>query len=1392
MGRSASARLVPMMALVALMIVSLWAPKSEARLDPYYLLRGLSAGSVKPRILFVLDTSGSMTWRSTSQNECTSLADCENTAATNRSRINIAREAVRTVVSTVGGIANFSLMTFGQVPPPDRNSQIPNACSSTCASYVYECYDYVNISSYSCKPSPHLCDVAWVWVDPPGASNAHYLCNSGSTAGEKCGDAATGNPYACNFDNFCSNTVVNERFHYEYDMNHAGWGIGAQYKARYYELCGTKRPFPYLRWDDLGYGAPSVTKVETGTVPGSPMADVTPHSSNTAAVTENEERHVQWFPKFMGVRANLNAGTDVSQDILLHTFGDFGTPNNGADNDPTNDTVSATQLAQVWGHDFYYWPYVDGFIGYGSWVDNDSDRIGIAQDQAGASLYAPFYLEGAQSQAVGTRGPSTLADGRQQVEWLTADQKGGGVDAVGGTPWTNVIGNNSTGTPNSDNSAFSHATVSSYLKMVTTLHPEDSCLPTAAILLTDGDPNCGSCFNLYTYIARLRRTLGVNVYAVGFTLSSTKLNRMACAGAGQFPNGSSNPCTGTPPGGWDTCRLGTSAGCSYSANNAAALAATLRGIVAGLVELDISSGTGASANESGVGAAGVAGEGEIKQTQIRASTKYPEWRGSVTRDYCDDTSQTYCQPGPFDFSEYDFQGTGTTSCGEDRQWDAAVCLLERDWDTRDIYMNTSANAVVPIWSGGAGGSSTAAFRSAITAEVVGGGSLSNTEKDEIAKFAMGFGWKDEYKLQGLANSAPSIIRRIPKHQPTFKPSVGIRDPHCAGRLLDFGEEVDGGLVTMSKNAWGTAGMNTATTPNHFEYQEAVTIGSDLGLIHFFQFNSGNELFAFLPRFHLQTVVDQWNHWKNGADVGQPDDLAAHSFGMAATANQGYVFDIAADKWRHVMVMGSGVGSKHYVALDVSHLTPFSTLPAGSPAPLEVLWTTQDTRASDPAWVNMQAQLGEGWARPAITFHDATTVQSKIQGRVVLSSGYPIGAVSGTKGRYMAVLDAVTGDVLDNFAVPTPPLPTAADGPYDAGYGQVSDVAVASYCTSRYWGEAQEAYVNDPAGRLFRVDLLDGLAHERDFGAAPSGANRLLTAAHTFSACQGLTRPCSISGAKGDAFVYSPAVAALDRIDTAPGDPIRENQLLIAMNSGSVYDDSTDGGDSTNDFNSSIYLMVDDHDGVGNERGGFSIPAGEPKTAAGTHAAFFRAALTDMQRTRVFTPYPGYTGAQLTDTGYFNKGTRPVGSPLIRVTRGEDSGGVVLEDIEFYYVEYTVYEPPSEACDVRFQDTSSGIWYPDAGSTYKIRLRLPVDTTGGFDFQNGAGSPFNGGGFSDAGLQMLAPEQDLSGACADGVCGAAGGTPSVAPCDPNDDPLSEQARSARGMGYSEIRGFSPFE
>src|SRR4030095_12986782 len=90
-------------------------------------------------------------------------------------------------------------------------------------------------------------------------------------------------------------------------------------------------------------------------------------------------------------------------------------------------------------------------------------------------------------------------------------------------------------------------------------------------------------------------------------------------------------------------------------------------------------------------------------------------------------------------------------------------------------------------------------------------------------------------------------------------------------------------------------------------------------------------------------------------------------------------------------------------------------------------------------------------------------------------------------------------------------------------------------------------------------------------------------------------------------------------------------------------------------------LVDDHSLPVNAHNGFNIPAGAPKlgttlsagTALTSDAAYFRAALSGIERTRPVEPYPGATPS--TETRNFSRGTRPVKAPRIFVTGVAQSG-----------------------------------------------------------------------------------------------------------------------------------------
>ena len=125
----------------------------------------------------------------------------------------------------------------------------------------------------------------------------------------------------------------------------------------------------------------------------------------------------------------------------------------------------------------------------------------------------------------------------------------------------------------------------------------------------------------------------------------------------------------------------------------------------------------------------------------------------------------------------------------------------------------------------------------------------------------------------------------------------------------------------------------------------------------------------------------------------------------------------------------------------------------------------------------------------------------------------------------------------------------------------------------------------------------------------------------------------------------------------------------------------------------------------------------------------------------------------------------------------------------YTIEFSVFEPGTGSCDAGWYDPVEEIWYFDQGASYVLSYSVAVNDATGFDLVNGAGLSYltDGGSLSFNGVQ-----QNLEGACADGVCGPVPSTPGGPPCDPNDYSPPADVTYTIPLMTSEIEGFSRVE
>ena len=351
-----------------------------------------------------------------------------------------------------------------------------------------------------------------------------------------------------------------------------------------------------------------------------------------------------------------------------------------------------------------------------------------------------------------------------------------------------------------------------------------------------------------------------------------------------------------------------------------------------------------------------------------------------------------------------------------------------------------------------------------------------------------------------------------------------------------------------------------------------------------------------------------------------------------------------------------------------------------------------------------------------------------------------------------------------------------------------------------WAEAEEVYLPDAAGRLYRWDIAHETAHSGDSGDVWTG--KALPVA-TFHACQGAGEyNCSIHPAnKGDPFYYRPAVVSANRIDELSGAPSGvldasyRDSFIIALNSGTLFENALYGDDA--DLHASLYVLADDH--RSDTHGGFSIPSGTPKMADDQHPGYWRQAISDFSRIRRYRPFAESDWYE--ETRKFSRRAVPVRAPRISVERGyeTDADGNFtdwIDGTEFIYIEFTVFEGASGECSKEWFDTDAGEWVYDEGATYVIRGRYVARDGDAFNFLQGSGADGDMSsdryGLDRNGLQFLAAEQVLTGDCDDGNCSPARGARSSPPCDPNSKPAAVTRPTSVRLGFQQLSGFSPVE
>lgn len=146
------------------------------------------------------------------------------------------------------------------------------------------------------------------------------------------------------------------------------------------------------------------------------------------------------------------------------------------------------------------------------------------------------------------------------------------------------------------------------------------------------------------------------------------------------------------------------------------------------------------------------------------------------------------------------------------------------------------------------------------------------------------------------------------------------------------------------------------------------VGSDDGMLHAFDFNSGKEILAIVPPdlLLLQTQLYQNYAARPGTRItGQPEKIAQHLYGVANSFRVADVYFQSDDQYHTIGILSQGPGGDSITAIDVTHPFPGdSTVTPAIPAdpnydptrPVTILWRRDGSDL---------AGLYKSWSVPAL-------------------------------------------------------------------------------------------------------------------------------------------------------------------------------------------------------------------------------------------------------------------------------------------------------------------------------------------------------------------------------------------------------------------------------------------
>ena len=360
-------------------------------------------------------------------------------------------------------------------------------------------------------------------------------------------------------------------------------------------------------------------------------------------------------------------------------------------------------------------------------------------------------------------------------------------------------------------------------------------------------------------------------------------------------------------------------------------------------------------------------------------------------------------------------------------WSAATVMLDRKTDRKIYYASKPA---------GPGAASLREFKyDILTGQTADAPWLTALNTDPVTNVTDG---KAQARIDFLRGNVDDTLR--------------VRNEIEKGKYNVIGDIVNSSLVRVKGPQYRAAAADKLEgTTKYADYAKAqndldlevLYVGSNDGMLHAFNAEDGEELFAYIPSA-LKSSLNVLTSANYGDSKGLP-----HRYYVDGTMS---VTDVYFDgDWHKVLVGSLSAGGRQIFALDVT-----------DPKAPKLLWEFGDAQSSDMGYSVPQPTIARLNNNGAVAGKWAVIVPNGYQG---------LNSTAGTSSMFM--LDIANGNVLRKFDLPSgmTAAELTASLPVGAGLSRVSAV------DNDADGRIDMAYAGDTVGNLWRFDLNSGNSTE---------------------------------------------------------------------------------------------------------------------------------------------------------------------------------------------------------------------------------------------------------------------------------------------------------------------------